>query len=73
MQKHKDRQIANIMFIYLYIKMERQVSAAFGHPQTQFKNLFTQKLHIKVKRCRPSLDSVSYYIFVLLYNIKYDR
>jgi hypothetical protein len=37
------------LFIYLYI-MERLVSAVFGDPQAQSKNLFVQKLQIKIKK-----------------------
>jgi hypothetical protein len=38
------------LFIYLYIKVERLVSAVFGDPQAQFKNLFVQKLRLKIKK-----------------------
>jgi hypothetical protein len=53
--------------------MERLVSAVFGHPQAQSKNLFVQKLHMKVKNEDLHFDNVRCYIFVVLYNMKYDR
>jgi hypothetical protein len=33
MQKHKNRQIANTIYLFIYLKTERLVSAVFGHPQ----------------------------------------
>jgi hypothetical protein len=55
-QKPSNNQ--HYIFIYLFIKMERLVSAVFGHPQAQSKKLVCTKTPHKDKKTKAFILTV---------------